>query len=422
MTAIPSPESLILLAVLVAVRRRADHSALPQLAESARDGDAGDRRRAVSRRVLPARARARRRAAAEPMSFEVAPGLELAFEVEPLGMLFALVASVAVDRQFDLFDRLHARQSTSRGRPDSMSASPSRSAARSASPSPRTCSRCSCSTRRLTLSTYPLVTHKQNAEAMRAGRLYLLLLLGTSLVLFLPAIVATWVLAGTLDFTPGGILAGKAGAPVIGVAARALRLRHRQGGGHAAAFLAAGGHGGADAGQRAAARGGGGQGRRLHHPQGRRAHLRHRDAERHGPIALAHGRRRHDRDRRLARRAAAGQPEAPARLFDRLAALLCRARRRDPDADLGGRRRHAHRRACGEQDHAVLRRRLDPHRRAPDRGEPARRHRPPHAVDHGRLRDRRARHDRHAADRGLSRQMVHPDAARCRRPTGSRSA
>ena len=36
----------------------------------------------------------------------------------------------------------------SRARPASMSASPSRSAARSASPSPRTCSRCSCSTRR----------------------------------------------------------------------------------------------------------------------------------------------------------------------------------------------------------------------------------------------------------------------------------
>ena len=52
---------------------------------------------------------------------------------------------------------------------------------------------------------------------MRAGRLYLLLLLGTSLVLFLPAIIATWVLAGTLDFTPGGILAGKAGAPCIAV-------------------------------------------------------------------------------------------------------------------------------------------------------------------------------------------------------------
>ena len=29
------------------------------------------------------------------------------------------------------------------------------------------------------------------------------------------AIVATWVIAGTLDFTPGGILAGKAGPPLI---------------------------------------------------------------------------------------------------------------------------------------------------------------------------------------------------------------
>jgi multicomponent Na+:H+ antiporter subunit D len=69
----------------------------------------------------------------------------------------------------------------------------------------------------LTLSTYPLVTHKQNAEALRAGRLYLLLLLGSSLLLFLPAIIATWFLAGTLDFTPGGILAGKAAPAVIAV-------------------------------------------------------------------------------------------------------------------------------------------------------------------------------------------------------------
>ena len=45
----------------------------------------------------------------------------------------------------------------------------------------------------------------------------MLLLLGTSLLLLLPAIVATWAIAGTLDFTPGGILAGKAGAPVIAV-------------------------------------------------------------------------------------------------------------------------------------------------------------------------------------------------------------
>ncbi|HMB47857.1 MAG TPA: proton-conducting transporter membrane subunit, partial [Afifellaceae bacterium] len=69
----------------------------------------------------------------------------------------------------------------------------------------------------LTLSTYPLVTHKANAEAMASGRIYLLLLLGTSMVLLLPAIIATGVLAGTLDFTAGGILAGKLGATGLGV-------------------------------------------------------------------------------------------------------------------------------------------------------------------------------------------------------------
>jgi multicomponent Na+:H+ antiporter subunit D len=52
---------------------------------------------------------------------------------------------------------------------------------------------------------------------MRAGRIYLGLLLGTSMLLFLPAIFVTWYLAGTLDFTPGGVLSGKAGGVAIGL-------------------------------------------------------------------------------------------------------------------------------------------------------------------------------------------------------------
>lgn len=68
----------------------------------------------------------------------------------------------------------------------------------------------------LTLSTYPLVTHAGTDQARRAGRLYLGLLIGTSIVFLLLAIVWTWLLAGTLDFTPGGILAGTAPAAVLG--------------------------------------------------------------------------------------------------------------------------------------------------------------------------------------------------------------
>jgi multicomponent Na+:H+ antiporter subunit D len=60
----------------------------------------------------------------------------------------------------------------------------------------------------LTFSTYPLVTHKESDEAMKAGRVYMGLLVGTSVVLLLPAMIWVWVATGTLDFTPGGIVAG----------------------------------------------------------------------------------------------------------------------------------------------------------------------------------------------------------------------
>ena len=69
----------------------------------------------------------------------------------------------------------------------------------------------------LTISTFPLVTHSGTEEAKRAGRVYLGILLGTSIGLQLVAIIWTWTLTGTLDFTDGGILGGKASAGVIGV-------------------------------------------------------------------------------------------------------------------------------------------------------------------------------------------------------------
>ncbi|MBN2282710.1 MAG: monovalent cation/H+ antiporter subunit D family protein [Deltaproteobacteria bacterium] len=63
----------------------------------------------------------------------------------------------------------------------------------------------------LSLSTYSLVTHHQDSEARFAGRKYLAYLMGTSIAFLLPAIIITYVLTGTLDFTDQGILAGKAG-------------------------------------------------------------------------------------------------------------------------------------------------------------------------------------------------------------------
>lgn len=61
----------------------------------------------------------------------------------------------------------------------------------------------------LTLSTYPLVTHKNNGLARHAGRLYLGILMGSSMGLLLPAILITWQVTGTLDFVRGGIFNGQ---------------------------------------------------------------------------------------------------------------------------------------------------------------------------------------------------------------------
>lgn len=58
----------------------------------------------------------------------------------------------------------------------------------------------------LTLVTYPLVTHAGNEQARKGGRTYLAILMGTSMLFLLPAVVYTWYVAGTTDFRAGGIL------------------------------------------------------------------------------------------------------------------------------------------------------------------------------------------------------------------------
>ena len=58
----------------------------------------------------------------------------------------------------------------------------------------------------LTLITYPLVTHAGTDKARKAGRVYLGILMGTSVLFLLPAVIYTAFVAGTTDFRPGGIL------------------------------------------------------------------------------------------------------------------------------------------------------------------------------------------------------------------------
>ena len=136
------------------------------------------------------------------------PGVPLAFEVEPLGLLFALVAATLwpITALYGVgYMRGHHEPNQTRF---FVFFSAAISAALGIAFSANLLT-LFVFYEVLTLSTWPLVTHHQDEEAQHAGRVYLGILLSTSVGLFLLAIAWTWAVAGTLDFVPGGILAGK---------------------------------------------------------------------------------------------------------------------------------------------------------------------------------------------------------------------
>jgi multicomponent Na+:H+ antiporter subunit D len=147
--------------------------------------------------------------------FEVATGLDLALAIEPLGMLFAAVASslwiVNSIYSIGYMRGNNEPRQTSYYVCFAVAIGSTMAIAFAAN-----LFTLFIAYEALTLSTYPLVTHKGTDEAKRAGRVYLMMLLGTSTILLLPAIVWTWYLAGSVAFTPGGILGGVASPATIG--------------------------------------------------------------------------------------------------------------------------------------------------------------------------------------------------------------
>ncbi len=69
----------------------------------------------------------------------------------------------------------------------------------------------------LTLATFPLVAHKGTKEALKGAKTYLGVLIGTSVGFQLLAIIWIFSLAGTLDFTVGGILSNKSEPYIIAI-------------------------------------------------------------------------------------------------------------------------------------------------------------------------------------------------------------
>lgn len=167
--------------------------------------------------------------------WEIVPGLDLAFRVEPLGLIFALVASFlwlvatlyAISYMKALsyghLGRFFACYALALGATAGVAFSANLLTL-------------FVFYEILTISTYPLVTHAGGEDARRGGRTYLGYLLATSIGLFLVAILWTWQAAGTLDFVKGGILEGRvdrqwlpllAGLYAFGIGKAALMPVHR---------------------------------------------------------------------------------------------------------------------------------------------------------------------------------------------------
>jgi len=146
--------------------------------------------------------------------FELAPGLTLSFRLEPLGAVFAMVAS-GLWIVNSLYSIAYMRGNREKDQTRFYLCFTLSIAAAMGIALSGNLLTLFFFYEALSLATYPLVAHKGDAKARRGASIYLGILLATSIGLFLPAILVTYALTGTTDFTAGGILAGAAG-PVAG--------------------------------------------------------------------------------------------------------------------------------------------------------------------------------------------------------------
>jgi multicomponent Na+:H+ antiporter subunit D len=147
---------------------------------------------------------------------EIIPGIEIAFRVEPLGMLFAALASGLwiVNSIYSIgYMRGNSEPYQTRFYVYFSIAIAATMGIAFAS----NLFTLFLFYELLTLSTYPLVAHKGDQKSMLSARLYLGILLTTSIGLLLPAIIWTYLVADTGEFTPGGVLSGKLEGGAVGL-------------------------------------------------------------------------------------------------------------------------------------------------------------------------------------------------------------
>jgi multicomponent Na+:H+ antiporter subunit D len=147
---------------------------------------------------------------------EVLPGIEIAFRVEPLGMLFAAMASgLWLVNSIYSIGYMRGNREKKQTRFYVMFAVSLAAATGIAFAA--NLFTLFLFYEMLTLSTYPLVSHKGDKATVRSARVYLGILISASIGLLLPAIIWVYAAAGTGDFTVGGILRGHIEGPEIGL-------------------------------------------------------------------------------------------------------------------------------------------------------------------------------------------------------------
>ncbi len=144
--------------------------------------------------------------------FKIAPGANIAFRVDALGMLFGLVASslyiITAMYSIGYMRGLNEHGQTRFVSYFALAISATIGAAFSAN-----LITLYLFYEVLSLATYPLVTHHQDAKSKESGRRYLTFILGTSIGLVLPAMLWCYYVTGTLEFSGGGIFSGQLSKP-----------------------------------------------------------------------------------------------------------------------------------------------------------------------------------------------------------------
>ncbi len=146
--------------------------------------------------------------------FEILPGVDFAFRVDSLGMVFATISSLlwiaAAVYCIGYMRHLKERAQTRFFAAFAVSLSAAVGGAFAANLFTLV-----IFYEALSLVTYPLVYHRETEDAWHGSRRYLVYLVGASKTFLLAGLALSYQLAGTLDFKPSGLFDGVDASPLL---------------------------------------------------------------------------------------------------------------------------------------------------------------------------------------------------------------